>query len=244
MNSKFFRGLGFAIPLGLIGWAVGFALALTLFGCGGGGSPPAPVAIPKPAPASKDGYGLLVYVGDDVAYWGCDPAYNAPLPDFQQDVIDGACVVAQNIPAVEVLRRFPTALAQNPKAVVILAGFTDIHEPAPSTAPIIEMVQEAQAQGVIVILATLPTTAGYDAEVQAWNAEIRSISKSYGTQLADLYYGLAHPETIKDIIELSNGVPPPKPYYDAAGRFPNWQGYGIIWDVICESTDEDGVTAP
>jgi lysophospholipase L1-like esterase len=223
--------------------AASAALCASLSACGGGSDQQAPVtaAPPRAAPARVSGDGLVAYVGDDLVTLGCSATYNAPNPTFEQDTPNSLCSAVTGETSAQTLARFPTVLAQHPKVVVILTGFNDVRTLAsPSTDAVGEMVQEAQAQGVIVILCNLPTTKGFDPEVQAWNAQIKLISRNYGTQFSDLDAGMANPAAVPDIPLYSPSLET-APLYDAAGKYPNANGYLVIWAVICESTNEDGV---
>jgi lysophospholipase L1-like esterase len=102
------------------------------------------------------------------------------------------------------------------------------------------MVQEAQAQGVIVILGTLPTSKDFDLEIQTWNAQIRQISQTYGTQLADYNTGMANPASVPDVAafhqDLENA-----PLMAPDGIYPNAAGYVVMWGIVCVPLDGDHV---
>jgi GDSL-like Lipase/Acylhydrolase family len=217
--------------------------ALTLAACGGGsmsGSAPVQSTPAALAPARVAGDGLLAYIGDDLVVLGCSASYNAPYPTFETDTPNATCSAVQGETSAQTLARLPAVLDQHPKVVVILTGFNDVRTADPSTDAISEMVQEAQAQGVIVILCDLPPSAGFDAEIQAWNVKIKLISQTYGTQFADLYAGIENPSSVPDVPKYSAWVESGS-LLDAQGIYPNANGYLVIWDVICESTDLDGV---
>lgn len=217
--------------------------ALALSACGGGAAAvqPTPVA-PAPAPAAAPNapLGLVAYVGDDLTYLGCSASYNAPNDTFVMDIPNATCSAVQGETSAETLARLPAVLDQHPKVVIILTGFNDVRDGETSTEAIVEMVREAQAQGVIVILCDLPTSAGLDSEIRAWNVQIRAISQTYGTQFSDLYAGLMDPSSVPGVPEWTPALET-APLMDAQGVYPNANGYLVIWDVICESTDLDGV---
>lgn len=213
------------------------ALAVVALSACGGNSGAATNA--APAPVSK--FGLIAYIGDDLTALGCDAEYSAPYPDFEADTPNAVCSAVQGETSAQTLARLPAVLDQRPHVIVILTGLNDIRNGAASTEAIIEMVNEAQAQGVIVILCALPTSAGFDTEIQAWNASIRKIAHTYGTQISDLYAGMANPAAVPDV--AFNPWLETAPLMDPEGVYPNAAGFLVIWDVICVAADLDGVVA-
>lgn len=221
--------------------SVVLAAMAVLSACGGGSEVQTAVSL---APASK--FGLVVYAGDDLAYLGCSADYNAPYPNFETDTPNAECSAVQGETSAQTLKRFSAVLDQRPAVVVILTGLNDIREAftgAPTTAAIVEMVQEAQAQGAIVVLCTLPTSADFNAEIQTWNAEIRRIAQTYSTQLADIYAAMANPAAVLSVVEFNAWLQGAQ-LMDDEGIYPSSAGYLLIWDTaLCDALDGDGVVA-
>jgi hypothetical protein len=217
--------------------------ALALSACGGTGAASPPPAIIQASPMPDPRYGLIVYTGDDLVSLGCDAAYNQPWPPFQSDTPNGVCSSTRGETSVQTLARLPAVLALHPKVLVILTGLNDIRDGSASTEAIISMVIEAQAQGVIVIVCTLPTSAGLDADIQRWNASIREIAHSFGAQLSDLYAGIANPASVVDVATFNPWLESAQ-LMDPEGVYPSAAGYLVIWDVICVPVEKDGVVAP
>lgn len=211
--------------------------ALALSACGGGTSASQPV---QTAPTSK--FALVEYVGDELTAMGCDPAYAAPYFTFQQDTPNAACSAVDGDTSQQSLQRLPAVLAQRPGVIVLLTGLNDIRDGSTSTDAIVEMVRQAQAQGVIVVLCTLPTSKDFDPEIQAWNAQIRQIARTYGTQLADYYAGMANPASLGDVVAFDPSLETAQ-LMDNDGVYPSAAGYAVLWDVVCEPLEGDHVVA-
>jgi hypothetical protein len=102
------------------------------------------------------------------------------------------------------------------------------------------MVQLAQARGATVILGTLPPSTGYALQIQHWNAAVKSIAASYGAQVADYYQGIIDPSSVPGVATFLPQLEHEQ-LIDAEGIYPNANGYSVMWQVVCEPLDWDGV---
>lgn len=175
-----------------------------LAGCGGSpgagapvgaqGQPPAPIAAPAPPPEP-----VTVFMGDSITYrWQTAeyaPAPGEALPAYIIDVgIPGQM-------SFQMLDRFQhDVLDKHPAIVHILAGTNDCIEAAedqggtgatPDFQYVREMVIEAQAAGIRVIVGTVPPMAPTHPQWVtiglAWNDEVRAEAKTYGYEVVDYW---------------------------------------------------------
>jgi GDSL-like Lipase/Acylhydrolase family len=173
-----------------------------------------------------------MYVGDDLTYQSCDPTYMGATELFQDSTPNAVCYGVQGETSAQTQERLPGLLGQNPAVVVILTGLNDVRDGSADTSAIADMVQLAQAHGVTVILGTLPPSTGYALQIQQWNAAVKSIAASCGTQLADYYQGIVDPSSVPGVAKYWTQLES-APLMDAAGIYPNPNGFNVMWQVVC-----------
>jgi lysophospholipase L1-like esterase len=173
-----------------------------------------------------------MYVGDDLTYQSCSPDYMGATELFQDSTPNAVCYGVQGETSAQTRERLPALLEQAPAVVVILTGLNDVRDGNDDTAAIADMVQLAQARGATVILGTLPPSAGYALQIQQWNAAVKNIAASHGTQVADYYQGMVDPSSVPGVANYWTQLES-EPLMDAQGTYPNPNGYNVMWQVVC-----------
>jgi lysophospholipase L1-like esterase len=203
-----------------------FAVAVSVCGCGAAIVGPGQPEKPIPSPSS------LVFIGDSIsAIWGSgqEGTEFAEHPNWIDEGVSG-----QN--SSQVLARFQADVIDlHPQIVHILVGTNDVYPgwtlvPAQansidSPANVEAMVQMAQANGIQVILATIPpwgcdasnctlaetadpTPSRYD-RINIWNAWIEEYALSQGIPVVDYHSALLAPDGLHYLPNLTlDGVHP------------------------------------
>jgi lysophospholipase L1-like esterase len=202
--------------------------ALLLAGCGG--SSPAPVTAPSlpavttapasvPSPVSSD-Y-PIVLMGDSITQnWKL--IYGLPDPTIIDEGIHGNTTVQMH-------DRFQAdVLALHPRVVVILGGTNDISinegdDRYSYPSAIFEMVEEAEAAGVKVIVGTVPPALFDKAKQQipVWNAVIRNSAKAYGYTVVDYHATFVNADGTQNLS-----------LFNTDGTHPNAAGYKLMWPLL------------
>jgi hypothetical protein len=163
----------------------------------------------------------------------CHPQYTQPYPTVAADTAYGGCSVEpRNELSGQIAARFDAALWRyRPHIAVIEVGFSDLQRDlAPDYAALANMVADAQAKGVLVVLVALPPASSFD--VTAWNSQVRALAVATGATLADWQAGIINPSAQPSVVEYdSNLIGRPL----TEGDYPNPDGFEVIWDVLCQA---------
>jgi lysophospholipase L1-like esterase len=216
--------------------AVYTAISMSLVACGGSGADnaplePKPILMDAPPPATS-----IIFIGDSLfANWrpGLPANADRALTDLVPNSIN-LSIVGHTTAQIE-QDEFPQALSLHPRTIVILAGANDLRtELSPDTLHISSMAEQASAQGIKVVICTVPpgnwwkvsdilTQANYLTAVGEWNTQLRNLSLTYGYQLIDFY---------SPMLDSYSTGPNDQLFYPPDFIEPNAQGYTTMWTIL------------
>ena len=182
-------------------------LLLTLSACGGEAPPAGPQAPAPKAPTTS--HADIIIIGDSIiARWATLPqgAANAGMRG------ETTC---------NMLARFDSVLAMNPRVVVIEGGVNDLTDmPNPTTDCTQAMLVKAQAAGAqVMLLAVLPAKIPHS--IPDFNAKLKLLAQAYGVPYIDTF----SPFVDEKMVEWPN-------LYLADGVHLTDTGYAVLGWVV------------
>lgn len=213
---------------------------LILAACGEQSTPVSTVStVPVVSGDGSQKFGLVVYIGDDLTAQYCSVPLTAPYAAYQFEEPNGVCLGAEGETSEGTAARFAQAVDMHPAAIVLETGLNDVRDGYTDQHAIAAMIREAQAVGIVMVVGTLPPSAGVD--VKPWNDGIRQLVAATGASLSDYYAVFIDPsvsEATEFFPELLTA-----PRWTTDGVYPSAAGYQLMWGIVCEPLDPLGVFA-